>query len=64
MSSQVDAINIGKWSVGFAESQNMTILSFEFKDRAPINLALSADQAAQIAAAIQAQLKSPPGLKR
>jgi hypothetical protein len=43
MSSQVDAISIGKWSVGSAESQHMTILSFEFKDRANELVALRGD---------------------
>jgi hypothetical protein len=43
----------------------MTILSFEFKDLAPINMgSIGGSSCAQIAAAIQAQLKSPPGLKR
>jgi hypothetical protein len=60
MSGPVEAIIVGKWSVGLAGNNNMTILHFEFTDRAPLTLALPLDQAAQIAAAIQSQQKSPP----
>ena len=55
---------VGKWSVGFSKSNNLTILSFEFEDHDPINLAIQPDQAALIAGAIQEKLRSLPGSNR
>jgi hypothetical protein len=60
MSKPTEAIIVRQWSVGIADNGNMTILHFAFSDREPFTFALRSDEAAQIAAAIQAQLKSPP----
>jgi hypothetical protein len=50
MTTQVDAILVGKWRVGTAESPSKaTVLMLEFKNRAPINLAFLPDQAVAIA---------------
>ena len=59
MSGPLEAVIVGKWSIGHAAAHNMTILQFEFKDRAPLTIALRADHAALLASAIQDQLKSP-----
>jgi hypothetical protein len=56
----VSAILVGRWSVGFDKSRGITILSFQFNDREPINLALSKDQASKIAKALRTQPKSSP----
>ena len=60
MSGPIKVIMVGKWTVGFSRSNNLAILSFEFEDHDPINLALQPDQAALIAGAIQEKLRSLP----
>ena len=60
----IEATFVGKWSVGFQESQGLTLLMFDFTDKVPINLALSRDQAEQIAKAIQDQLRNSPSKPR
>jgi hypothetical protein len=60
MSGPIEVTIVGKWSVGFSKSNGLTILSFEFADRPPINLAVQQDQAEAIAKAILAQIKTMP----
>ena len=61
MAKPVQAVVVGKWAVGFNKSRDMTLLQFEFTDRPAINLALSRQDADQIAKAMLEQLrKSPP----
>jgi len=64
MSGPLEAVIVGKWSIGYADAHHMTILQFEFKDRAPVTFALRPDHAALLATAIQDQLKSPPRPKQ
>ena len=56
----ISALLVGRWSVGVDKNRGMTILSFHFSDREPINLALSKDQAAKIAKALGVKPKRAP----
>src|ERR1700694_4213331 len=48
----ISAILVGKWSVGVDKGRGLTIVSFQFSDREPINLALSKDQASNCESAL------------
>ncbi len=54
------AILVGRWHVGHSNSTGHTILSFEFSNKRPVNLAISRDEAEKIAIAILRQIASPP----
>ena len=56
----ISALLVGKWSVGVDKGRGLTIVSFQFSDREPINLALSKDQASKIAKALGSQPKRAP----
>ena len=62
--TNVDAISVGRWTVGLASNspapQKPTLLTLEFDNREPINLAFLADQAVEIARAILDQYQNPP----
>lgn len=59
-SKPTEVILAGRWTVGIIKSSNHVVLGFEFSDQPAINLALTREQAADIAAALQAQVQSPP----
>lgn len=60
MPDPIDVIMTDKWTVGYSAEHDVTLLLFEFTDRAPINLAISRGNAEKIAKAIQNQLQNPP----
>lgn len=57
----LDAVIVGKWTVGYSHNPvGMALLLFEFDNRPPINLAIPPDQAEAIAKAILENLRNPP----
>lgn len=63
MVDKVEAVLVGKWTVGYAHDprqQGASLLLLEWDDRAPINLAFPPDEAVKIANAILEQCANPP----
>jgi hypothetical protein len=60
MAGRMEAVMTGKWSLGYDAGRQLTILIFEFSDRQPIVVAISPDNAEQIAKAMLEQLRNPP----
>ena len=58
--SELQAILVGKWSVGYHHPDGMNILKLEFSDRPPLHLAFPRQQAEEIAKAFLENLKRPP----
>lgn len=57
MNEEVTALRVGKWTVGFSNNANLTIMKFEFIDHPSVILAISHDQASALARGILEQNK-------
>ena len=60
MATRSDVIVTNKWSVAYVHENQNVILMFQFSDRSPINLAISRENAEQIANAILGAYGNPP----
>ncbi len=60
MGEKIKIIQVGKWSVAYHRPTENTLLQFEWQDLEPLNFAMTAKQAVEMAKAILAQYEMKP----
>jgi len=55
----IRALMVGRWELAYIQSEDLTVLSFDVKDEPKLNVALSRQDADQIAKAILEKLQNP-----
>jgi len=59
--AEVQAIKIGKWSIGIDHRNQATVIRFDFLDHDPMMFVATSEDAQAIARAILNQYANPPG---
>lgn len=52
----INALVVGKWSLGYSKSHNMALMMLEFADAKPLSLAIPIAEAQKLAEAILEQM--------